>query len=199
MIQLDCPVILASGSPRRESLLSLIVPEFVIEVSDVDESCTGSPEERVRILSDRKASAVAQKHDDAIVIGADTLVFGKTILGKPHTAENAVRMLESLSGIWHEVYTGITMIDSRNGRKIQRCEVTRVHFRPLRQAEIEAYAASGEPLDKAGAYAIQGAGDAFIDRIEGSYSNVVGLPLSVLAEMFYELGNKEQPCRAATV
>ena len=191
VIQLDCPLILASGSPRRESLLSLIVPKFVIEVSDVDENCTGSPEERVRTLSDRKASAVAQKHNDAIVIGADTLVYGKTILGKPHTAENAVRMLESLSGIWHEVYTGITMIDSRNGRKIQRCEVTRVHFRPLRQEEIEAYAASGEPLDKAGAYAIQGAGDAFIDRIEGSYSNVVGLPLSVLAEMFYELGNKE--------
>ena len=164
MIELDCPLILASGSPRRESLLSMIVPKFKIEVSDVDENCMGSPEERVLTLSERKATAVAKDHNDAIVVGADTLVFSEIILGKPHTAENAVKMLQNLSGKWHEVFTGVTMIDSRNGWKKQRCVVTRVHFRTLRLEEIEAYAASGEPLDKAGAYAIQGAGDAFIDR-----------------------------------
>ena len=169
----------------------MIVSDFEIEVPDVDESCTGLPDERVLTLSERKASAVARNHRDAIVIGADTLVYGDMIPGKPHTVENAIRMLTSLSGKWHEVYTGITLIDSGNGRKMQHVEITRVRFRKLQPDEIEAYALSGEPLDKAGAYGIQGAGEAFIDRIEGSYSNVVGLPLSALAEMFHELNSKE--------
>lgn len=191
MIKLDCPLILASGSARRKELLAMIAPGYTVEVSDVDETCSGSPDEMVLTLSDRKASAVAALHSDAIVLGADTLVYGDCVLGKPHTPENAVRMLEELSGIWHDVYTGVTLIDTRNGRKVRHCEKTRVHFRQLEAAEIEAYVATGEPLDKAGAYAIQGAGDAFIDRIEGSYSNVVGLPLAALTQMFKKLEDGE--------
>ena len=187
MIKLDCPLILASGSARRKELLARIIPEYTVEVSDVDEHCSGWPGAIVMTLSDRKASAVAEKHTDAIVLGADTLVYNGSVLGKPHTKENAVRMLTKLSGKWHDVYTGITLIDTRNGRKIRHCEKTRVHFRLLDAAEIEAYAATEEPLDKAGAYGIQGAAEAFIDRIEGSYSNVVGLPLAALTKMFKKL------------
>ena len=92
-------------------------------------------------------------------------------------------MLRELSGKWHEVYTGVTLIDTNSGKTDTRCEMTRVHFRELSGVEILEYIATGEPMDKAGAYAIQGAGDAFIDRIEGSYSNVVGLPLAVVTKM----------------
>ncbi|MBQ8093884.1 MAG: septum formation inhibitor Maf [Clostridia bacterium] len=191
MIKLDCPLILASGSARRRELLSLIAPDFTIEVSDVDESCTGTPDEMVLTLSERKAEAVAAIHNNAVVLGADTLVYGSEVLGKPHTVEHAIEMLKALSGKWHDVFTGVTLIDTRTNRKLKHCERTRVHFRELDPCEIEAYALSGEPLDKAGAYAIQGAGDAFIDRIEGSYSNVVGLPLSALTGMFKALENEE--------
>ena len=141
-------------------------------------------------LSCRKASAVAQRHPNALVLGADTLVFSDRVLGKPHTPQHAREMLETLSGNWHNVYTGLTLINTQTGRMIRAMDRTRVHFVPMTAEEIEDYVATGEPLDKAGAYGIQGRGGMFVDRIEGSYSNVVGLPMAVLRRMLMEMDGR---------
>ena len=182
-----CPLILASGSPRRKEILDTMALEFSVDVSDADESFAGTPEEMVLELSRRKALAVASRHSGAMILAADTLVFGDEVLGKPHSAEEAKRMLAGLSGRWHSVYTGVTMIDTRSGKTLSRADVTRVHFVALTAQDIDAYVATGEPLDKAGAYGIQGRGGMFIDRIEGSYSNVVGLPMALVRSMLLEL------------
>ena len=182
-----CPLILASGSPRRKEILDTMGLEFSVDVSDADESFAGTPEEMVLELSRRKALAVASRHSGAMILAADTLVFGDKVLGKPHSAEEAKRMLAGLSGRWHSVYTGVTMIDTRSGKTLSRADVTRVHFVALTAQDIDAYVATGEPLDKAGAYGIQGRGGMFIDRIEGSYSNVVGLPMALVRSMLLEL------------
>ena len=182
-----CPLILASGSPRRKEILDTMGLEFSVDVSDADESFAGTPEEMVLELSRRKALAVASRHSGAMILAADTLVFGDEVLGKPHSAEEAKRMLAGLSGRWHSVYTGVTMIDTRSGKTLSRADVTRVHFVALTAQDIDAYVATGEPLDKAGAYGIQGRGGMFIDRIEGSYSNVVGLPMALVRSMLLEL------------
>lgn len=182
-----CPLILASGSPRRKEILDTMGLEFSVDVSDADESFVGTPEEMVLELSRRKALAVASRHSGAMILAADTLVFGDEVLGKPHSAEEAKRMLAGLSGRWHSVYTGVTMIDTRSGKTLSRADVTRVHFVALTAQDIDAYVATGEPLDKAGAYGIQGRGGMFIDRIEGSYSNVVGLPMALVRSMLLEL------------
>ena len=182
-----CPLILASGSPRRKEILDTMGLEFSVDVSDADESFAGTPEEMVLELSRRKAQAVASRHSGAMILAADTLVFGDEVLGKPHSAEEARRMLAGLSGRWHSVYTGVTMIDTRSGKTLSRADVTRVHFVALTAQDIDAYVATGEPLDKAGAYGIQGRGGMFIDRIEGSYSNVVGLPMALVRSMLLEL------------
>ena len=182
-----CPLILASGSPRRKEILDTMGLEFSVDVSDADESFAGTPEEMVLELSRRKALAVASRHSGAMILAADTLVFGDEVLGKPHSAEEAKRMLAELSGRWHSVYTGVTMIDTRSGKTLSRADVTRVHFVALTAQDIDAYVATGEPLDKAGAYGIQGRGGMFIDRIEGSYSNVVGLPMALVRSMLLEL------------
>lgn len=190
MIELKCPFVLASGSPRRKEILTTMGIDFSIDVSDVDETFTGAPQDAVLELSCRKASAVAKKYDDVYVLAADTLVYADRIMGKPSSKENAIQMLHELSGRWHSVFTGMTLIHPLSGKKIQRICESRVHFVALNDAEILAYVQSGEPLDKAGAYAVQGLGGMFVDQIEGSYSNVVGLPMSVLREMILEL-NKE--------
>lgn len=182
-----CPLILASGSPRRKEILDTMGLEFSVDVSDADESFAGTPEEMVLELSRRKALAVASRHSGAMILAADTLVFGDEVLGKPHSAEEAKRMLAELSGRWHSVYTGVTMIDTRSGKTLSRADVTRVHFVSMTAQDIDAYVATGEPLDKAGAYGIQGRGGMFIDRIEGSYSNVVGLPMALVRSMLLEL------------
>ena len=182
-----CPLILASGSPRRKEILDTMGLEFSVDISDTDESFAGTPEEMVLELSRRKALAVASRHSGAMILAADTLVFGDEVLGKPHSAEEAKRMLAGLSGRWHSVYTGVTMIDTRSGKTLSRADVTRVHFVALTAQDIDAYVATGEPLDKAGAYGIQGRGGMFIDRIEGSYSNVVGLPMALVRSMLLEL------------
>jgi len=187
VITLKRPLILASGSPRRKEILSTMSLPFSVDVSDVDESFTGAPDDTVIELSKRKALAVAQRHKDAIILAADTLVFGSEILGKPRSPAHAKEMLTSLSGNWHSVYTGITLVDAFSGRMLSRADVTRVHFVDLSEAEIDAYIASGDPLDKAGAYGIQGIAGIFIDRIDGSYSNVVGLPMALLRSMLFEL------------
>lgn len=191
MITQKCPLILASGSPRRREILDTMGLVYDVDVSDTDESCSGSPEEMVLELSGRKARAVACRHSGSLILAADTLVFGDTVLGKPRHADEARKMLASLSGRWHSVYTGVTLMDTRSGRSISRADVTHVHFVPLSQEEIDAYVATGEPLDKAGAYGIQGLGGMFIDRIEGSYSNVVGLPMALVRSMLLEIENAQ--------
>ena len=187
MIQLKRPLILASGSPRRKELLTTMGLSYTVDVSDADESYIADPESMVIELSRRKANAVAVKHDDSIILAADTLVFGKDVLGKPRDAQQAKQMLRDLSGSWHSVYTGVTVINTHTGKVLSAADVTRVHFVPLRDEDIEAYVATGECNDKAGAYGIQGMGGMFIDKIEGSYSNVVGLPMALVRSMLMEI------------
>lgn len=158
MIQPVLPLILASGSPRRRELLDLMGLTYTVETPDVDESFSGRPSETVMEISRRKAAAVAARHSDSIIIAADTLVFADGALGKPHTPERAKEMLRSLAGNWHHVYTGITVINTRSGRILRNVDKTRVHLVPMTEQEIDAYVATGEPLDKAGAYGIQGMG-----------------------------------------
>ena len=192
MIQPVLPLILASGSPRRRELLDLMGLTYTVETPDVDESFSGRPSETVMEISRRKAAAVAARHSDSIIIAADTLVFADGALGKPHTPERAKEMLRSLAGNWHHVYTGITVINTRSGRVLRNVDKTRVHLVPMTEQEIDAYVATGEPLDKAGAYGIQGMGGMFVDRIDGSYSNVVGLPISMLRIMLAQVGGVDE-------
>ncbi len=192
MIQPVLPLILASGSPRRRELLDLMGLTYTVETPDVDESFSGRPSETVMEISRRKAAAVAARHSDSIIIAADTLVFADGALGKPHTPERAKEMLRSLAGNWHHVYTGITVINTRSGRILRNVDKTRVHLVPMTEQEIDAYVATGEPLDKAGAYGIQGMGGMFVDRIDGSYSNVVGLPISMLRIMLAQVGGVDE-------
>lgn len=192
MIQPVLPLILASGSPRRRELLDLMGLTYIVEMPDVDESFSGRPSETVMEISRRKAAAVAARHSDSIIIAADTLVFADGALGKPHTPERAKEMLRSLAGNWHHVYTGITVINTRSGRILRNVDKTRVHLVPMTEQEIDAYVATGEPLDKAGAYGIQGMGGMFVDRIDGSYSNVVGLPMSMLRTMLAQVGGVDE-------
>lgn len=187
MIQPALPLILASGSPRRKEILDQMGLIYTVDVSDADESFTAAPDRMVCELSLRKAAAVASRHREAIILAADTLVFSDRVLGKPQDAQDAKRMLSLLSGSWHEVYTGVTLLNTKTGKHICSADCTRVHFAPMTCEEIEAYVATGEPLDKAGAYGIQGMGGMFIDRIEGSYSNVVGLPMAMLREMLAQI------------
>lgn len=192
MIQPVLPLILASGSPRRRELLDLMGLTYTVETPDVDESFSGRPSETIMEISRRKAAAVAARHSDSIIIAADTLVFVDGALGKPHTPERAKEMLRSLAGNWHHVYTGITVINTRSGRVLRNVDKTRVHLVPMTEQEIDAYVATGEPLDKAGAYGIQGMGGMFVDRIDGSYSNVVGLPMSMLRIMLAQVGGVDE-------
>lgn len=190
MIELKLPFILASGSPRRKEILTTMGISFSVDVSEVDETFSGTPQDAVLELSYRKAHAVARRYPDALVLAADTLVYADRVLGKPGTKDNAIKMLKALSGKWHSVFTGMTLIHTHSGRIIRRVCETRVHFVEMTPQEICAYAESGEPLDKAGAYGIQGLGGMFVDQIEGSYSNVVGLPMSVLREMLKEMNEE---------
>ena len=169
--------ILASGSPRRRELLQQIGALFRVEVSEAEElSQAESPAELVRLNAAAKAEAVAREHPGEAVLGADTVVAleGK-IYGKPRDAAEACSMLAALSGRRHEVLTGIAWVSG--GQTFSEAVSTQVQFGELTAEEISRYVATGEPLDKAGAYALQGGAAVFIEGIEGSYSNVVGLPL----------------------
>ena len=173
-------LVLASQSPRRRELIAAAGIEFIVRPVNVPEQHRAgeSPEDYVRRLAEAKASAVPCS-DGEIVLGADTVVVvAGQILEKPVDAADAVRMLCLLSGREHEVITGICLAGS--GRKIVDTASTRVRFIELTAREIDDYVASGEPMDKAGAYAIQGLASKFIDRIEGEYSNVVGLPVALV-------------------
>ena len=161
---------------------------FETAVSEADEHYAGTPAETVAVLSRRKAEAVAPAHPGAIVLAADTLVFADDLrLGKPADAADARRMLKLLSGRWHSVLTGVTVISTVTGRSETAVEETKVHFLDIPEDEREAYLATDEPYDKAGGYAIQGRAGAYIDRIEGSWSNVVGLPMHVAKRMIGQM------------
>ena len=178
-------IVLASGSPRRQELLKYITSDFEIMPSDIEEVASGTPKEQVIKLALDKASDIAQKRPDDVVIGADTLVaIGDEILGKPKDKADAECMLRKLSGNTHCVYTGIAVI--ADGRIKTSCVVTEVRFNDMTDEEIDEYIDTGEPMDKAGAYGIQGYGGKFIDRIDGCYFNVMGLPQSVVYEMVRE-------------
>lgn len=189
-------IILASGSPRRKELLGELFSEFEIIPAGGEENYQASlPEEIVKELSLQKAEEVFQKEaaksmGRLLVIGADTIVVkDKQVLGKPADKKEAFSMLSALSGTSHQVYTGVSLcykIEDNSFRK-SFYEETRVCFWPMSREEIEAYIASGDPLDKAGAYGIQSGGKRYVKEIEGDYLNVVGLPLSRLYQELKDL------------
>lgn len=184
----DAVLYLASGSPRRKELLSLTGFPFVVDVPQVDESCSLPPKEAVAVISRRKCLAGYEDHPDSIVLAADTLVSvdGKA-LGKPHSEQEAFDMISLLSNRWHQVYTGVCVADAQ-GMLHQRIAETEVHFTSISDEEIRRYVATGEPMDKAGAYAVQGIAGLWIDQLNGSYSNVVGLPMHIVRELLDECG-----------
>lgn len=182
------PIILASASPRRVELLSRVFACFDVVPSGASEASEGTPELRALAAAQAKVHAVGATHS-GVVIGADTIVVaGETILGKPGSSEEARAMLELLSGREHEVITGVCVLRTDSRTERTAVEHTTVRFRTLLPAEIDAYLASGEYADKAGAYGIQGRAAAFVDRICGDYSNVIGLPLSRLVLLLREVG-----------
>ena len=174
-------LILASGSPRRSEILQSVGWEFVKDVPDIDESeMPGElPEDYVRRLAKTKAETIAARHAGAIVLGADTtVVINKQIIGKPIDLDDARRMLQLLSGNWHEVLTGVAVV--LDGETRDGLQSTRVKFADMSDAEIDFLVENGDPLDKAGAYAVQAQAALFIEKIDGDYWNVVGLPVSLV-------------------
>ena len=176
--------ILASKSPRRKELFSLLVPQFSCETAEVDERAVTimRPDALCLALAKLKCRAVAAAHPDCCVIGSDTMVAvdGK-LLGKPADREDELRMLRMLSGRDHQVMTGLTVL--RGSRVLSHTEVTHIHFRNLSEREIRRYVATGEPMDKAGSYAIQGGAALFAEKMNGDYYNVMGLPVCRLWQM----------------
>lgn len=175
-------IILASASPRRKELMALAGIPFEARPVDADETilCCTPPEGAVMMLATRKAQLAAEHFPDGLIIGADTIVaVGKHIYGKPDTSEEAFEMLSALSGKTHQVFTGVC-IYTKSGHRNAFCTRTDVTFFPLSKEEIRAYIATGEPMDKAGAYGIQGKGALLVEKINGDYYNVVGLPISRL-------------------
>jgi len=165
--------------------------KFSVDAGDYEEDMglALKPRRLARFLSSEKARAIAVKYSDALVIAADTfIVFKGSLLGKPHTNAEAGRMLDLLNGKPHSVITGFTIVDTRTKKKLSRSVETRVYFRKLTGEEIKAYIKTGEPLDKAGAYAIQGIGAALVKKVEGDYFNVIGLPLSSLKAALKKFG-----------
>jgi septum formation protein len=178
------PIILASASPRRAELLRAAGIPFRVEISNVEEA--RDPDEAPRAYAERlaldKARAVAQRFPGEPVLAADTIVIvDDAVLEKPADAADAARMLRQLSGRTHEVTTGVCVIAS--GNESVHSDTTRVVFRKLTEKDIAAYVATGEPMDKAGAYAIQGGAAGFVEKIEGDYDNVVGLPVALVKMM----------------
>ena len=181
-------LVLASKSPRRRELLALLTENFIIDVSDASEPSFsgGDVGEYVKTLASIKAGEVFLRHPDDIVIGADTVVaFDGVVLGKPRDEAHAKEMLTAMSGKGQEVYTGICVMC--RGKTVLDAVKTEVSFRKLSEDEIDAYIATGESLDKAGAYGIQGGAGEFVNKVTGDYFNVVGLPMRRLSEILKEL------------
>ena len=184
-------LILASSSPRRKDLLAAFGKPFIIDIPDVDESLLPGedPPSHVRRLALDKARTVEKRHDSGLVIAADTIVvLDGLIIGKPEDEADARRMLGSLSGRTHQVYTGVAVADSAAGTVMSRVACSRVTIASVGEEEIARYVATGEPLDKAGSYAVQGIGGKYVSRVNGSLSNVIGLPLEELRELFVAAG-----------
>ncbi|HSW89071.1 MAG TPA: Maf family protein [Candidatus Saccharimonadales bacterium] len=184
-------IILASTSTQRKEILDTSGIEFVVEPSGYFEDMTLplSPHALVKHLSQGKAEAVAARHTNAIVIGADTIVvIDDKIFGKPYTSEKAKEMLMFLNGKQNTIVTGVTIIDTDTNRKEFFIDETNVFFKNMPESAIDAYIQSGEPLDKAGAYAIQGLGAEFIEKIEGDQLNAIGLPLDKVLEIVKKFG-----------
>lgn len=192
MLTLDVPLILASASPRRLELLRPVGVEPVVEPADVDETVAPGTDVSAAVLrlARAKAGAIAARHEGepALVLGADTLVVvdGQP-LGKPRDRAEAAAMLGTLSGRGHQVLTAVALIDARSARRTDGIALTTVRMRSLSPTEIARYVATDEPLDKAGAYAIQGRAAVFVEGIEGDYTNVVGLPLPLVHRLVAEL------------
>jgi septum formation protein len=186
-MQVSAELILASQSPRRQALLDQIHVSYTVRVSPADETVDPGlgPQQVVHRLADRKATPVAAEHPTALTLAADTVVaLDGEVLTKPQDAAHAAEMLRRLSGTQHTVYTGLTLLHPASDRQATRVEATEVHVASLSDSEIDAYVATGSPLDKAGGYGIQDhTAPLFIDRIDGDYYNVVGLPL----RRFYHL------------
>ncbi|HWR21996.1 MAG TPA: Maf family protein [Feifaniaceae bacterium] len=182
-------IILASQSPRRRELMRMLNIPYEAIVSDVEEDVPEqiAPGELVEALALQKARAVFAQHPEACVIGADTVVYiDGEILGKPRDDADAAGILRRLRGRTHEVYTGVAVL-APTGEEVDR-DVTRVTFAPMTEREIAWYVKTGEPRDKAGAYGIQGPGGIFIDRVEGNYFTVIGMPLPLLYRMLARAG-----------
>jgi len=181
------PVILASQSPRRIELLKTVIKNFRVVPSKVGEVCDIdlSPEENAVLLGREKATWVAKHHPHNLVIGADTMVVLKNkIIGKPTDAENARQILRQLSGQEHKVITGVAVVHLKIFSAVS---ISHVCIKALTPNEINSYVESGEPMDKAGAYAIQGEGSFLIENYRGSYSNIIGLPIDLLKDLLQKL------------
>jgi len=181
-------LILASKSPRRSELLGRLTSDFVVVPSHIEEIGAGTPTEQAMDVAKAKARAVGRT-ERGVIVGADTIVvIGDEILGKPRSRDEAARMLRRLGGREHSVLTGLYVWNRESGEEREHCERTRVTFRSIDDAEIEAYLGAGEYHDKAGAYAIQGAAAKFILGINGDYTNVMGLPLCRVSFLLREVG-----------
>ena len=193
-------LILGSASPRRRELLRLLASSFEVVPADVDERLDpGDLRDAVTALALRKARAVATGRTHGVVLGADTLVIlGATALGKPSGPDDARAMLRRLRGRVHEVVTSVAVVDAASGRSSSTAVVSRVSMTGYGEADVDAYVATGEPLDKAGAYAVQGLGGRLVDGVAGSYSNVVGLPLGATRRLLAEFGVVAQRGDAAS-
>jgi septum formation protein len=184
-------VVLASGSPRRKQLLSTLGLPFEVVTSGVPEDVDPSlgPTEMVKMLAIAKADAVTSEVQEGVVIGSDTTIsFEGVILGKPKDQEDAFKMLQMLRGKWHQVISGVAVIQMPNHHIEVSSVVTNIKMRNYSDEEISKYIETGEPMDKAGSYAIQGIGGALVENIDGCYNNVVGFPLCELVEL---LGKNE--------
>ena len=188
MVKANPSLVLASASPRRHELLALYGIPFEVMPALAEENASGSGMDRVAGIARDKCDEVFAQAEDCYVLAADTLVcVDDSVLGKPVDAEDAARMLRMLGGRWHEVHTGVCL-RGPGGFADLRVETTRVRFTPLREDIILQYVRTGEPMDKAGAYAIQGISGIFVSRIEGSPSNVIGLPLALVSQMLENAG-----------
>ena len=185
-------LVLASASPRRKELLEQAGYNLIILPADVDETLPGgiSPEDAVKYLANKKAEACAKfilkekpELSDLPIVAADTVVYKDEIMGKPMDRQDAKRMIQTIRGTFHHVATGVTIILPTSGKKDVFCDVTKVYCKNLSDDDVEAYLDTDEPYDKAGAYAIQGIFGKYIDRFEGRYDTVVGLPVEPITEV----------------
>lgn len=184
-------LILASASPRRQQFLRELGIDFSIEVAEIDESCNSGekPERVVTRLAYEKAACIASQFPNVYVLAADTVVvIDDEILGKPKNSKDAEAMLKRLSGRWHEVWSAFSIQKSSDSLYVQQAVRTRVLFRGISDDLCRAYVLTGEPLDKAGSYGLQGRGGFLVEEIKGSYSNVIGLPLAQVIDIMLQYG-----------